>query len=631
MKEYKYLDLISCPEDLKKLTLPELRVLADEIRDFLVEAVTKNGGHLASNLGIVELTLAMHRVFDSPKDHFIFDVGHQSYVHKILTGRKEALAETLRQNGGISGFTRRSESAHDPFGAGHASTSLSAGLGMAEADRMNGSDAYTVCVIGDGALTGGMIHEAFNNVHRNLRLIIILNENEMSISRNTGRFAQHLGKIRASSGYHDIKSGTRNVLMRIPLIGNPLFRLMRSVKKSVKNLIYSSNYFEDLGLYYLGPADGNDYETVESLLRIAKSTPQSVVIHLKTQKGKGYAPAEELPDVFHAVPKMKYYHTASQQNKEKPMYSDFFGETLLSVMRERRDIQAITAAMTAGTGLRCVAEEFPERLTDVGIAEEHALTYAAGLAAGGIRPVAAIYSSFLQRSYDSIIHDIALQHLPVTLCIDRVGYNEGDGVTHHGIFDVAMLSSLPDAEICTPLSYASLEKALRSSLCSEGLSAIRYPKGCEDAALCSRFSPLTDDGTILGDSGMADSPAVCIVTYGIIAAEALRAKELLSAEGIRAGVLCMEKLTPYPVRAEELLSLFGDSVRAVIFLEEGIKNGGAGMILREQLSDCLNTRGIRSRVLAVDDPFLPSERGKTMWETAGIDASAVVRTVHTLI
>ena len=628
MDTYRYLDAINSPDDLKKLNTAEVKVLASEIRDFLVEAVTKNGGHLASNLGVVELTLAMHRVFHSPEDHFIFDVGHQSYVHKILTGRRDALMDSLRQNGGLSGFTRRSESPHDPFGAGHASTSLSAAIGMAEAEQRKGSGAYTVCVIGDGAFTGGMIHEALNNVRSDLRLIIILNENEMSISRNTGSFAQLLLKIRLSAGYHDIKNNTRTFLQKLPLIGDPLFRGVRAVKKSLKNFLYSSNYFEDIGLYYLGPADGNDFETVETLLKIAKETPQSVVLHLKTQKGKGWEPSEQFPDEFHAVPKMKYYHAAAPHEDNKTCFSDQFGAALLSLMRERDDLQAITAAMTAGTGLRELQKELPERVTDVGIAEAHALTYAAGLAAGGIHPVAAIYSSFLQRSYDSLIHDIALQHLPLTLCVDRAGYNEGDGMTHHGIFDVAMLSELPEAEIYAPLSYASLARYLRDAVASPTFTAIRYPKGAENPALNARFSPYPEDSTVLTDFPADDLPAVLIVTYGLIAAQAVKAEETLSAEGIRAGIVVLEKLTPYPDRAGHLLRFVSDETRALIFLEEGIYRGGAGMLLSDLLKEPLAAHGIPCRVLAIEDPFLPSEVGKSMAETAGIDCTAVVSCVH---
>ncbi len=632
MHTYKYLDSIHAPKDIRNLSAEALSTLAAEIRAFLVENVTQNGGHLASNLGVVEMTLAIHRVFDSPHDHIIFDVGHQSYVHKILTGRKDAF-DTLRQNGGLSGFTKRTESDHDPFGAGHASTSLSAALGMADAEAAKGSDAYTVCVIGDGAFTGGMIHEALNNIRSDRKLVIILNENEMSISPNQGRFAEHLAILRSTEQYHGLKNDTRAFLSGIPLVGDVLVGAVKHVKQSVKDMLYQSNYFENLGLYYLGPADGNDLETVETLLRIAKESGQSVILHLKTKKGKGYLPAESAPDLFHAVPKKRYYRVSHPKPDRSLNYSDVFGRTLLRYMRERSDLRVITAAMTDGTGLRCVADAIPENVIDVGIAEEHAITYAGGLAAGGLRPVAAIYSSFLQRSYDNLIHDIALQNLPLTLCIDRAGFNEGDGVTHHGIFDVAMLSSLPHTEIYAPMSYASERKFLADSFDAEGITAIRYPKGAPDDALYARFSAYTpaDKTTKTDFDPTCSTHDVLIVTYGRIAAEAVKAEELLAWHGISAGVVLLEKLTPYDARTDELKALVTNRTRLLVFLEEGIYRGGAGMIL----SDCMDAfccdRGIRRAIHAIRDPFTPSETGKTMPETTQLDADSIVKTVLTYL
>ncbi|MCQ2433487.1 MAG: 1-deoxy-D-xylulose-5-phosphate synthase, partial [Clostridia bacterium] len=514
MKQYRYLPMIKSPEDLKALTDSEVHELSREIRSFLVDQVTKTGGHLASNLGIVELTIAMHRVFHSPDDHFVFDVGHQAYVHKMLTGRLGDFA-ALRQNGGLSGFTKRSESVHDPFGAGHSSTSLSAAIGLATAEKMKGTDNYTVCVIGDGAYTGGMIHEALNNVKKDLRLIIILNENEMSISPNTGRYAKNLSRLRSTSGYYDVKNNTRNFLNSIPVIGTPLTDAMRDIKQSVKDLVYHSNLFEDLGLYYLGPADGNDPETAETLLRVAKEANQSVLIHFKTVKGKGWRPAEEAPDVFHAIPPMKYRSKETANAPKAPTYSSVFGETLLELMKERKDIRAITAAMADGTGLRSVAQAFPGRFSDVGIAEAHMITYAAGLSAGGIYPVAAVYSSFLQRAYDNLIHDTALQKLPMTVAIDRAGFCDDDGPTHHGLFDVAMFSSLPEAEIYTPCAFSSLRAALREAVSNGALNAVRYPKGSEIPALTEHFRIGENDPVtpVRMDFDRGDRPECLIVTY----------------------------------------------------------------------------------------------------------------------
>lgn len=627
MNSYQILSHIQTPANIRTLSTEELSTLAKEIRAFLVEHVTKNGGHLASNLGVVELTLAIHRVFDSPRDHIIFDVGHQSYVHKILTGRADRF-DTLRQNGGLSGFTKRTESPHDPFGAGHASTSLSAALGMADAASAKGSGAYTVCVVGDGAFTGGMIHEALNNIRSDRRLIIILNENEMSISPNEGRFAEHLAILRATESYHGLKNNTRALLSGVPYVGDALVGAVKHVKQSVKNMLYHSNYFENLGLYYLGPADGNDLETVETLLRVAKEADQAVILHLKTKKGKGFAPAEDAPDIFHAVPRSRYYHVKNPTPDNTLNYSDVFGHTLLRYMRERDDLRVITAAMTDGTGLRCVADAMPEKLIDVGIAEEHAITYAGGLAAGGLHPVAAIYSSFLQRSYDNLIHDIALQNLPLTLCVDRAGFNEGDGVTHHGIFDVAMLSSLPNTEIFVPMSYASERRFLADSFDAGGITAIRYPKGAPDDALYERFCVHTGaDVTTKTDFAPGEDKDVLIVTYGRIAADAVRAEALLAERGMMTGVVLMERLTPYSARMEELTAYITDKTRLIVYLEEGIYNGGAGMILSDGMEAYCRERGVRRTVLAIRDPFAPSEVGRSMAQTAHIDAHSIVNAV----
>ncbi len=631
MNTYKYLSHIHSPKDIRDLSGEELSLLAKEIRAFLVEHVTKNGGHLASNLGVVEMTLAIHRVFDSPRDHIIFDVGHQSYVHKILTGRADRF-DSLRQNGGLSGFTKRSESAHDPFGAGHASTSLSAALGMADAEAEKGSDAYTVCVIGDGAFTGGMIHEALNNIRSDRKLIIILNENEMSISPNQGRFAEHLAILRSTQSYHGLKNNTRAILTGVPVVGDALVGAVKHVKQSVKNLLYQSNYFENLGLYYLGPVDGNDLETVETLLRVAKEANQSVILHLKTKKGKGYSPAEAAPSLYHAVPKNKYYHVKNPTPDTALNYSDVFGRTLLRFMRQRDDLRVITAAMTDGTGLRCVADALPAYVIDVGIAEEHAITYAGGLAAGGLRPIAAIYSSFLQRSYDNLIHDIALQNLPLTLCIDRAGFNESDGVTHHGIFDVAMLSSLPHTDIFMPMSYDSERAMLEASFSRDGITAIRYPKGAPDDALYARFTRYTDR-TVMTKPDFDIQTAqkdVLIVTYGRIAAEAIRAEEVLAEDGIRVGVVLLEQLTPYHIRMDEIKVLAHTTgASLIVYLEEGIYNGGAGMILSDGIEEFCRENGIRQAIHAIRDPFAPSEVGKSMVQTTHLDADSLMLTIRT--
>ena len=627
MSEHKpILSGIHGPRDVQALHDGQIPALCAELRDTLVETVTENGGHLASNLGAVELSVAIHRVFNCPQDHVIFDVGHQSYVHKLLTDRYERFS-TLRQGGGISGFTKRDESAYDCFGAGHSSTSLSAALGFAQADRMTGSDAYTVVVLGDGAFTGGMIHEALNNVTRGLRLIIIINENEMSISKNIGRFATHMARLRRKSGYFNAKSRISRVIKHIPLIGNWLFCAIRDAKKAFKNAMYGSNYFEDLGLYYLGPADGNDYASVELLLKEAKKLNDSVVIHLKTRKGKGYAPAEAEPGVYHGMP------PAGTEPCEN--FSSRLGEILTRVSDEDDRVCAITAAMSEGTGLESFRAAHPKRFFDVGIAEEHALTFAAGLAASGYRPVTAIYSTFLQRAYDQIIHDIALQHLPVVMCIDRAGLSQADGATHHGMFDVSFLSSIPGVTIYTPATFAGLELSLRTALEAETPSAIRYPNGGECSRVLAAFYP---DGAptsigVRADCKPADKAAMqaVILVHGRMASEALTAKERLAEQGVPVGVLLCEYLKPYDKLATEVRALLPDGV-PLLFAEEEIRAGGFGMMLSDALGrDPAFFEGRTHRILAVDDNFAIQDRPEPIRHTAGVDAEAMVEAVLSMV
>ena len=620
----QYLPGIHSPEDLRALPPEAIPTLCREIRDILVETVTQNGGHLASNLGAVELSVAMHRVFDCPRDHFIFDVGHQSYVHKLLTGRYDRF-RTLRRGGGISGFTKRSESEYDCFGAGHSSTSLSAALGFAQSDRMAGSDAYTVAVVGDGAFTGGMIHEALNNITPGLRLIIIINENEMSISKNIGRFATHMARIRRKSGYFKTKKGISRFIKRIPWVGNRLFCAIRDTKKAIKNAMYGSNYFEDMGLYYLGPADGNDYEAVEALLSEAKRQNESVVIHLKTRKGKGYAPAEEEPGRYHGMPPAG---TVSVEN-----FSHRLGEILIAESRRDDRVCAITAAMSEGTGIESFHAARPDRFFDVGIAEEHALTFAAGLAANGYKPVTAIYSSFMQRAYDQIIHDIALQQLPVLMCIDRAGLNGGDGPTHHGIFDVSFLSSIPGVAIYTPVTFAGLALSVQQALKEGKPAAIRYPNGGENALLRAAFyadGEPVNIGIRESDPDSSVVPAAIIVTHGRITCEALTAREALAAEGIPVGILLCEYLRPYHKLATEIAARIPDGT-PLLFLEEEIRAGGFGMMLSDALIRHGAMENRRYAILATDDSFVCQDSPEPIYHTAGVDAEAIAAQIRALL
>ena len=620
--KYIYLNNIRSPDDLKALPEEAMEKLAEEIRAELVEKVSQNGGHLASNLGVVELTIALHRVFKTPHDHIIFDVGHQSYVHKMLTGRLDRM-DTLRQAGGISGFTKRSESEHDCFGAGHSSTSLSAALGFAVSDKLKGSDAYTVAVIGDGAYTGGMIHEALNNCRKDIRLIIIMNENEMSISKNIGSFAMHLAKIRNKAGYFKTKKVTGIFLMKIPLVGKALFRFVRGVKKSIKNTLYGSNYFESMGLTYLGPIDGNDYHETESLLREAVKLNESVVVHIKTKKGKGYAPAEEAPDKYHGM------SPASSVKPNKPNFSHIMGEKLTEMAERDERICAITAAMCDGTGLESFRDRCADRFFDVGIAEEHATTFASGLAANGMKPYFAVYSSFLQRAYDNVIHDAALQRLPVKLCVDRAGLSDADGATHHGIFDVAFLSHVPEMKIFTPATADTLRLALEEADSLDTPCAIRYPNGVENDRVLSEFYANGAPKSLGASRNFADDDNIdaVIVTHGRIVSEALEAADELSAEGIKVGIILLEVLKPYDETAERIAKMLPAGECRVVFLEEEIKNGGMGMILDDKLSAMPIMKNKSTKILAVDDTFVGRTAGEGIYDAAKISKKYIINAI----
>lgn len=621
---YPHLESINNPDDLKNMPAAELGALADEIRASIIERVQENGGHLASNLGAVEMTLAIHRVFSSPHDHIIFDVGHQSYTHKLITGRREEF-DTLRHGGGISGFPKRSESEHDAFGTGHSSTSLSAALGFAEADRLSGSDAYTICVFGDGAFTGGMIHEALNNCRKDLRLVIILNENEMSISKNIGRLALSLSKLRSAKGYFKTKRATANFLQKIPLIGKPIFRGLLRAKIALKDMLYGSNTFENLGLYYLGPVDGNDERAVEQLLEEAKASGQSCIIHLHTKKGKGYVPAEEHPDRYHAL------HPAGTTHPDGHNFSEEMGTHLTELAETDARICAITAAMTSGTGLPAFQAEHPTRFFDVGIAEPHAVTFAAGLAANGYRPVVAIYSSFLQRAYDNIIHDVALQNLPVVFCIDRAGLNAADGPTHHGIFDVAFLSEIPNIRIYTPITNEALHSILDEALASNDPVAIRYPNGYEDASIQNAFY---SQSTIVSGRVRADYTAdeaqhldAVIITHGRMTTEAMKAKAMLKKQGKQVGILLLEQIKPYEKIAREVANLLPAHACHVLFLEEEIRTGGMGMNLSAALAilDVMQNKTVS--IKALEDHFAMQTENEPIWKSFGLDAESIARDI----
>ena len=606
---YNLLDGINSPSDIKKLNKNQMTVLASEIRDFMIKSTDASGGHLASNLGVVELTLAIHTVFDSPSDHIIFDVGHQCYVHKILTGRKDEFVN-LRKPGGLSGFTVMRESEHDAFGAGHSSTSVSAAVGYAETELLSGKRNHTVCVTGDGAFTGGMIHEALNNCRSELPLIIILNENGMSISPNKGAFASYLSRVRASERYRRLKDGTKNFIDSIPLLGKSLHKLFSITKKAIIKLIYKPNYFEELGLYYIGPVDGNDYSKICKALTIAKQTGKACVVHVKTVKGKGYIPAEESPEGYHSV----------ASNTACNTFHSIFAKKLIDLADGDDKITAVTAAMGVGTGLNLFGEKYPERYFDVGIAEPHALTFSAGLAAGGYKPFVAIYSTFLQRGYDNLVHDIALQDLPVKLMIDRAGLAEGDGATHHGIFDVSFISHIPGMTLLAPIRYQSLEDMTAYAVDYNSPVAIRYANASENVEMLSRFIVHSADVNcrVLRDFDPSDKPEYLFITYGGLYTRVSKAADMLRAEGMNVGVIVVESLKPYAPVAKELLSLISSSKR-VVYAEEGIRNGGAAEITRDHLiARGLDISRTEYKIAAIDDNFASPESLCDLYDYVGL-------------
>ncbi len=592
------LETIHSPEDVKRLDAEQLDTLASEVRDELLRVVSRNGGHLSSNLGVVELTIALHRVFSTPEDSILFDVGHQSYVHKLLTGRRERF-DTLRRYGGLSGFQRMAESPHDAFGAGHSSTSISAALGIATANRLAGKDCYTVAVIGDGAFTGGMAYEALNNCAGNDRLIIVLNDNTMSIARNVGAIDNYLNRFRNSAKYFRIKSRVKRMFQRIPLVGEDLVSLCKRMKGRLRKWLVRENLFEHLGLHYYGPLDGNDEALLETVLREAKEDGCCSVVHVCTRKGKGYPYAEERPDLYHGIGRFDLATgTPEACGDGRKSYSEIFGQTLCELAEKDKRICAVTAAMPDGTGLTGFRERFPERFFDVGIAEEHAVTFACGLAAKGYRPVFAVYSTFAQRSYDQFLHDCALQELPIVLALDRAGLAGPDGVTHHGLFDVAFLGQFPGWTLFAPDSFAEMKECLERALACPGPAAVRYPKGTESGTFRGQFERVGDIFyTDFGENRA--EPSAVLLTYGRLTENVRQAAELLAGEGRKVRVVRMLKLFPLSdAEFNRLCGLFGAAGRVCV-LEEGVQAGGFGerLIARCALRGESNKRTFRLRAI----------------------------------
>ncbi len=606
---YPILSKISSPDDVKKLNIGETTALCQEIRDCIIETVSKNGGHLASNLGAVELTVALHRTFNSPKDAIIFDVGHQCYTHKLLTGRFAQFG-TLRTEGGISGFLRPSESEHDAFITGHSSNSISAAYGIYKAKRLLGEEGTAVAVIGDGALTGGMAYEALNNAGNGKNnFIIVLNDNKMSISRNVGALSRSLTKMRNKPRYHHFKFALSNFLVKIPLIGNFLNRLFYTIKEVFKGIVYRKNIFSSLGFNYLGPVDGHNIEAMESLFKIAQNYNRPSIVHVLTTKGKGYFYAETSPNSYHGVSPFDVEKGAESTNKTS--FSDVAGETLCEIAKNDNTVCAITAAMTSGTGLSKFASEYKNRFFDVGIAEQHAVTFAAGLKKGGLKPYFAVYSSFLQRAYDQIIHDCAIENLPICLLIDRAGIVGEDGETHQGVFDVSYLSSIPNTEIYSPSTYEELKYQIKNSLQAKNITAIRYPRGCEKPF--DENIDFSKDFSILeGESKKA------IITYGRLFSNAYEAK-VVSPD---VNIIKLNKIYPLNLHLTEELKKFDE----IHFFEEGIKNGG----IAEHLLELLNQANYKGNFIihAIENKFVPAANVSSALKSNGLDTESMLRCIN---
>lgn len=609
------LERIQKENDIKNLNEEEISRLADEIREFLVEKISKTGGHLASNLGVVELTIAMHLVFDLPRDKMIWDVGHQSYTHKLLTGRKEGF-DILRQYGGMSGFPKRKESVCDAFDTGHSSTSISAGLGYVRARDLKGEDYNVISVIGDGSLTGGMAYEALNNAAQlETNFIIVLNDNHMSISENVGGMSKYLDRIRTADLYTGLKKGITSTLERIPFVGDSLIDKIRKTKSSIKQLVVPGMFFEDMGITYLGPVRGHDIGMLCKAFREAKKIKGPVLLHALTKKGKGYTPAEAEPGKFHGISPFDIETGEVASKSSKDSYTDVFGKVLCDEAMKDERIAAVTAAMEDGTGLSRFHGMFPERFFDVGIAEEHAVTFAAGLAAGGIKPVVAVYSSFLQRAYDQIIHDVSLQNLPVVFAVDRAGLVGSDGETHQGIFDLSFLGSIPNMTVLSPKHKWELADMLRFAISWEGPVAVRYPRGTAYDGFKEFRSPI-----IYGKSEMIyEENDIALISMGHMFEEAAAARLALKERGLSCTLVNGRFVKPVD---EEMILRLAKNHRLIAVIEENVKAGGYGM----RVLECTARHNLKVKVLLLCLPDNYVEHGNVdlLRKETGLDLESVV-------
>lgn len=612
----KLMNTLSFPKDIKRLNREKDELLSKEIREFLIESVSKTGGHLASNLGVVDLTLSLFKAFDFEKDKIVWDVGHQSYVYKILTGRKDGF-KTLRQYNGMSGFPKREESKYDYFDTGHSSTSVSAALGIARARDLKNENYHVIAVIGDGALTGGMALEALNDVgFRKTKLIIVLNDNQMSISANVGSLSRYLNKLRMAPRYNKLKNEIQDSLNQ-STFGKNIADKLSKVKDSIKQLVVPSMFFESMGIKYIGPIDGHNIEEMTEVLKIAKEFEGPVIIHTVTQKGKGYALAEKSPAKYHGISPFDL-ESGEEKICSKNNYSNSFGESLVKLAREDKRIVAITAAMPGGTGLKLFSEEFKDRFFDVGIAEQHAVTLAAGMASNGLRPVFAVYSTFLQRGFDQIVHDVCIQNLPVIFAVDRAGLVGEDGETHQGIMDISYLSLIPNMTIVSPKCLGEVEALLKWALKKNSPVAIRYSRGGD---IIDNLSPISD--IRFGKWEVVNKGVkVCIIATGKMVQHAVFAREMLYEQGINPTIVNAVFIKPID---KEILKQIAESGYNVLTIEDNILKGGLGSAVRDYLMEIGYKGKIKS--LGYDDKFIPQGKVDILYKAYKLDCESIKESI----
>ena len=613
------IEMIQKENDIKKLDQTQLKELADEIRKFLLDKISCTGGHLASNLGVVELTMALHLTMDFPEDKLIWDVGHQSYTHKLLTGRKNGF-DDLRKYGGMSGFPKRKESECDAFDTGHSSTSISAGLGYVAARELKGEKYSVVSVIGDGAMTGGMAFEALNNASRlKSNFIIVLNDNNMSISENVGGMSKYLGGLRTAQAYTDLKKGVEDTLKKIPGTGNRIVSRIKKTKSGIKQLFVPGMFFEDMGITYLGPVDGHDIKEMVRVFREAKRVDHAVLVHVLTKKGKGYLPAEENPARFHGTGPFDLETGDAKETKGPDTYTEVFSKVLLDIAKKDESVAAITAAMADGTGLAPFAKHFPNRFFDVGIAEEHAMTFAAGLAAGGMKPVFAVYSSFLQRAYDQTLHDVCLQNLPVVIAVDRAGLVGSDGETHQGVFDLSFLSTIPNMTVISPKNRWEMADMIRFAVDFPYPIAVRYPRGAAYEGLQQFRSPISYGKSEL----LYEEEKVAVLFVGHMAEIADQVRKELKEKGYGCSLVNARFVKPLDT---QMLKKLSENHELFVTIEENVLTGGFG----EQVLDYISKEGLRVRVknFGISDDYVEHGNVDLLRREVGLDKETIVKQIE---